>query len=152
MLFILLSFFACQSNQATEEKPIVSTNVKDKKMERESSAIKKLPPKQFVAVFQNHPHAILLDVRTLQEFQNGHIEEAVNLDISDSDFQQHVQALMETKQAVFVYCQKGGRSNRAATILQEMGVQEIYDLQGGYSAWQKAATVTLPDTLTLSTH
>ncbi len=77
----------------------------------------------------------VIDVRTPLEFQSGHIDEAINIDISNSDFSQRIEAL-DKDEPVIVYCAVGGRSARAASILQEKGFKTIYDLEGGISSWQ----------------
>jgi len=77
----------------------------------------------------------LIDVRTAEEFEGGHIEGAVNIDYYDPEFEGKLQKLAKDK-PVLVYCQKGGRSGKAAAKLLEMEFHEVYDLEGGFTAWQ----------------
>lgn len=76
----------------------------------------------------------LVDVRTAKEFANGHIANALNIDINGSDFQNNISKLDKEK-PVFLYCKKGGRSHRAANLMKELGFQKIYDYSGGYDEW-----------------
>lgn len=79
----------------------------------------------------------ILDVRSADEFQNGHIEGAVNADINSPSFQQ-IATTLEKTETVFVYCLSGARSASAAGQLKEMGFSKIVNLTGGMLAWQSA--------------
>jgi rhodanese-related sulfurtransferase len=84
------------------------------------------------------PGIQLLDVRTAQEFGQGHIKNALNYDILGDDFERNIVNLKKDK-PVYVYCHAGGRSAEAAGILGKKGFKEIYNLTGGITAWKKAA-------------
>ncbi|WP_445712613.1 rhodanese-like domain-containing protein [Flavobacterium sp.] len=77
----------------------------------------------------------LIDVRTAEEFNSGHLANAKNIDIKLDDFEQKIAALDKTK-PVMVYCKSGGRSGRAATKLKELGFTTIVDLDGGITDWK----------------
>jgi rhodanese-related sulfurtransferase len=79
----------------------------------------------------------LLDVRTPEEFNAGHIPGAMLLDYYNDNFKKSAAQLDKTK-PVFVYCKTGGRSSSAAKILRDLGFKEVYDLEGGISAWKNA--------------
>ncbi len=81
------------------------------------------------------PSAILVDVRTLDEYNEGHIPGAVHIDVLQSDFQAKVQQL-DLTQPIYVYCHSGGRSARAASMIRNMDVIQIYNLRGGIMAWK----------------
>jgi len=79
----------------------------------------------------------LIDVRSAKEYNNGHIDDAVNIDISDKEnFKQEVNKLDKSK-PIYIYCHVGGRSNRASKVLETIGFVEIYDFSGGWKAWSK---------------
>lgn len=78
----------------------------------------------------------LVDVRTPQEYADGFIKDAKNINIYDADFDTKIQKLDKTK-PVYVYCKSGGRSQQAAQKMTELGFTEVIDLQGGYMAWEK---------------
>jgi rhodanese-related sulfurtransferase len=94
-----------------------------------------VPPTQFRQLIQNTPDAILLDVRTEQEYAAGHIDNALNINYNSPDFKTKVAALDKSK-TVLVYCAVGGRSAKSSAILHELGFQKVYDLKGGYNAWK----------------
>ncbi|WP_445384253.1 rhodanese-like domain-containing protein [Robiginitalea sp. IMCC44478] len=81
-------------------------------------------------------NAILVDVRTPEEFEEGHLPGAINIDWLAADFKAHW-ADMDPSKKVYVYCQKGGRSARAAAALDSLGF-EVIDLTGGYEAFAAA--------------
>ena len=77
----------------------------------------------------------LIDVRTSEEFNAGHIEGAINIDFkNDEVFYQSFQRL-DKKNPVYVYCRSGNRSKKSADKLLEMGFSKVYDLKGGYIGW-----------------
>lgn len=90
------------------------------------------------------PNAQIIDVRTSEEFESGHIDNATNVDWFNKDFEKNVASLDKTK-PVFVYCKSGGRSAKAADKLAQMGYTKIYDLQGGYLKWDSAGLAPASD-------
>lgn len=83
------------------------------------------------------PEAQLVDVRTPKEFEEGHLEGAVNIDyLDDEAFNTGIKSLDKNK-PVLLYCRSGRRSAEAGRILLEQGFKEVYDLQGGYLEWTK---------------
>lgn len=94
-----------------------------------------LTPPAYKEKIENGTKVQLVDVRTSAEYQAGHIGDAANIDYLAEDFKQKIQTLNKN-QPVYVYCQVGGRSSKAAKAMQALGFREIYDLQGGYMAWR----------------
>lgn len=78
----------------------------------------------------------LIDVRTPEEYAEGKIAEATNINYHHPDFKKRV-ATLNKDLPIAVYCKKGGRSGKAAKILKELGFKEIYDLDGGIVNWQE---------------
>ncbi|HET8810693.1 MAG TPA: rhodanese-like domain-containing protein [Flavobacteriaceae bacterium] len=83
----------------------------------------------------------LVDVRTVEEFETGKIEGAVNL-VYQKNFSEKIAELDKSK-PVLVYCQSGGRSAKCAEILKEAGFEKIYDLEGGLTQWARAGNEIL---------
>jgi thioredoxin len=88
----------------------------------------------------------LLDVRTISEFQNQHLENALQLDYYKLDFKSKL-LLLPKDEPIYLYCTTGYRSERAAKILSENGYSNIYNLEKGIMDWnlQNLPTVTEPD-------
>jgi thioredoxin 1 len=76
----------------------------------------------------------LIDVRTPEEFAQGHLKGAINYDFRSKDFENQIQKLDKTK-PVMVYCLSGGRSSSAAQVLGEKGFSEVYNMKGGIMKW-----------------
>lgn len=79
----------------------------------------------------------LLDVRTAEEYQSGHLANALQADWNnEAEFKHRVKSIDKNK-AVYVYCLSGGRSNQAMKWLNENGYTTVYNLKGGISAWKQ---------------
>lgn len=85
---------------------------------------------------------VVLDVRTPQEFKDGHIENAINIDIFSDDFDAQVEQLDKSKTYV-VICRSGGRSANASNKMVTMGFEDIYNVEGGFIAWGGAKKPTV---------
>lgn len=77
----------------------------------------------------------IIDVRTPSEYQEGHIENAQNINVQSADFKSKMENFDKTK-PIYIYCRSGARSAKAARIMEEMGFKEIYDLNGGILSWK----------------
>ena len=78
----------------------------------------------------------LVDVRTPKEFKEGHIGNAVNIDVNSPDFIANLQQLNKNKK-VYVYCRTGKRSAMAAKKMDSLGFKKIYNLPVGIVGWDK---------------
>ncbi|SDL30307.1 Rhodanese-related sulfurtransferase [Salinimicrobium catena] len=76
----------------------------------------------------------LVDVRTPEEFKEGHIKGARNIDFFSEDFIEQFQG-MEKNEPLYIYCRSGNRSAKASKKLSKAGFKKIIDLEGGYKAW-----------------
>lgn len=85
----------------------------------------------------SEPDAVVLDVRTPQEFAAGHLPDAVNLDVEAADFAGRIAELDKTKPYA-VYCHSGNRSAGAVQQMLQAGFTHVNDLEGGIVAWQAA--------------
>lgn len=77
----------------------------------------------------------IIDVRTADEFADGYIKGAKNINIQNKNFELIANDLDKEK-PVYIYCRSGMRSAKAGKTLEEMGFKEIYDLKGGILAWK----------------
>lgn len=103
----------------------------------QAQTIKKLDPQSFEKKLNESKEPILVDVRTSGEYAQGHLANAVLIDIYSDDFKSRVAKLDKSK-PVFVYCKAGSRSISAVDVFTDLGFKEVYDLSGGISAWQRA--------------
>jgi rhodanese-related sulfurtransferase len=82
----------------------------------------------------SNPDFVILDVRTPEEFADGHIENAENIDFYASDFQSQLKGLDRSKTYV-VYCRSGRRSEGARDMMKDLGFSEVYNVLGGIVDW-----------------
>lgn len=85
----------------------------------------------------SHDDMQILDVRTPNEFSQGHIKNAKNINIFNKDFVKQVTKTLDKKKTVYVYCRSGGRSAKASAILSDAGY-DVVNLLGGFMGWQSA--------------
>ena len=86
--------------------------------------------------FQNDTNAVLLDVRTDEEIEEGMIPNAVHLDFyQGQDFINALESLDKTKN-IYVYCRSGNRSGQACLIMKQLGFENTFNLIGGMNEWQ----------------
>ena len=76
----------------------------------------------------------LVDVRRADEFAQGHIPSAVNIDVSAPDFDEKVAEKLDKTKSVALYCRSGGRSKTAARRLSAAGYK-VYELDKGFMNW-----------------
>jgi len=88
--------------------------------------------------------AILVDVRTEEEFDQGHLCDALNVDFKAEDFETKILELPKSS-PVYLYCRTGKRSESAATLLQELGFKNITNLEGGYVAYTEEGGAPCPE-------
>ena len=80
---------------------------------------------------------VIVDVRTADEFKDGHIKGAKNIDIMSNDFETQLTKLDKT-QPTLVHCQAGGRSTRALKVFEKLGFTNLIHLDEGFGGWQAA--------------
>jgi thioredoxin len=111
---------------------IVIISCNDKK----SNSFESLHPKEFAEKIKTTDHPQILDVRTPDEFESEHIDNAKNVNWNGDDFEAKAASYDKSK-PVFVYCLSGGRSKKAATKLKELGFDTVYELDGGLLNWNE---------------
>jgi rhodanese-related sulfurtransferase len=79
---------------------------------------------------------VILDVRTPEEFAEGHIHGAVNLDVQSRDFEKGLRKL-DRKKSYLVYCRTGNRSRRATIAMEALGFRSIFHMTEGIVMWKQ---------------
>ena len=90
----------------------------------------------FAAVMADS-NVVVLDVRTVAEFNEGHIQGAILIDQGQSDFVEKVKATLPIDKKIAIYCRSGRRSANAAGKLADVGYKCV-NLKGGIIAWKEA--------------
>ena len=89
-------------------------------------------------------NVVVLDVRTAEEYSDGHLEKAVYINQAQSDFIQKVKEALPTEKTIAVYCRSGRRSANAAGRLAAEGYKCV-NLKGGIIAWKEAGMPVTTD-------
>lgn len=87
------------------------------------------------------PGTVIIDVRTPEEFNSGHVQGALNIPVESSDFATQVAALDPTT-TYAIYCRSGNRSAVATAQMGTMGYMHLYDLEGGFADLEAAGMPT----------
>lgn len=77
----------------------------------------------------------IIDVRTPEEYAEGHIQGALNINVKSETFVTEIENLSKSD-TLLVYCRSGRRSLYAAQVMVSFGFQKIYDLEGGFLNWE----------------
>ena len=93
----------------------------------EGAAIQADPPQDLV----------ILDVRTPEEFAEGHLDEAIMIDFYEADFADQL-AELDPDVPYLLYCRSGNRSGQTAAIMEQLGFADVADVDGGIVAWSDA--------------
>ena len=114
IFFFLLIFYSCQIFESTEIIVISDaelTEIKD-------------------------TNYILVDVRTIEEYESGHIQDAIHFDFYSELFQKEILTI-DKSSSIILYCRTQNRSTKTANYLKENGYKEIAVLEGGITTWIK---------------
>lgn len=129
-VFVLLGFFGFYINHTANAESVSKNSVN-------SSAYTKISPQQAKFIMDNDAYdCIIIDVRSLEEYTSGHIQNAVSLpnELIQAESPQINAVLPDKEQAVLVYCRSGKRSKQASDKLVALGYTHIYDI-GGIIDW-----------------
>ncbi len=128
---LILSVNACNSQSAAAKVKGETTA-----SEQVASFYKNVDVKMFSDLIKKNAGE-LIDVRTPQEFQSGHIQGAKNINVLDPSFADKIAKLDKSK-TYMLYCRSGHRSGKALEQMRAAGFSKIYNLSGGVMAWTSA--------------
>ena len=117
---IILSFsilvMACSTNESNSQTGVLSTSAFQQKL--------------------SLPNIQVLDVRTAEEYQSGHLKNVLQADWLDkAQFEDRIQYLNKNIPTL-IYCASGVRSEQAMKAMAAKGFKEVYNMSGGMSAWK----------------
>lgn len=98
--------------------------------------MQELNQEDFAAKMKQDDQAVLLDVRTDAEVAEGYIPNAQQLNILNSGYFMEEAKKLDPNKNYYIYCRSGGRSAQACMLLDSLGVQNTYNLIGGFSEWK----------------
>jgi rhodanese-related sulfurtransferase len=95
-----------------------------------------LTQEEWVEQLENDNNAVILDVRTDDEVEDGKIPNAIHIDIyRGQEFISELEKLDKSKN-YYVYCRSGNRSGQACKIMNQLGFANAYNLMGGMLQWE----------------
>lgn len=99
----------------------------------DNTLVEKVQVAEFLSLSEDLNN-VILDIRTKEEYQGGHLANSKNIDYYASDFQEQLDEL--DKQATYlIYCRSGNRSSTALQIMKGLGFSRVYELEGGINSW-----------------
>jgi thioredoxin len=112
--------------------------------------IKNVDSKEFSEIIKSGD-GIILDVRTPQEYSQGHIKNSTLISTNDRDFVEKANLLQKDK-PIYVYCLTGSRSRSAANYLSKNGFSKVYNLSRGIMEWQQYGYPVTKSTNQIASH
>lgn len=85
----------------------------------------------------------VIDVRTPEEFAEGHIDGATMIDFYEASFSDDVAAL-DPDGTYLLYCRSGNRSGQTVALMQQLGFEQVYDMEGGVVAYSGQGLPLVP--------
>lgn len=113
-----IAFISCAQNQTKQS----------------ATAFQSVSVEKFDSIIADTTGVTLVDVRTPQEFADGHIDRAINIDVKSNDFATIANSTLQKDKTIAIYCRSGRRSKTAAKILTENGFT-VVELESGYNGW-----------------
>lgn len=103
----------------------------------EASGLRTVAPEEAQAVIDGGEGVVILDIRTPEEFAEGHIEGAVNIDFYAPDFADQL-AELDAAGSYVLYCRSDNRSGQAMPVFEDLGFVDVTEVDGGVVAWAEA--------------
>ncbi len=95
-----------------------------------------LTQQQWTELLVGDKNAVILDVRSSEEFNSGKILNSINIDIYKGQGFVYLVDDLDKSKNFYVYCRSGARSGQACTVMNKMGISNAYNLLGGIMEWR----------------
>ena len=132
-LFMLFAFTACTNAQTEQEAP--ATEQAAPAPQEVANPYSDLDVADFRGKMDD-PNVVIVDVRTPQETAQGMIEGALEANVNDKEAFTDFLSGLDKDKTYLVYCRSGRRSARACKIMAKEGFTDLYNLAGGFLAWE----------------
>ena len=129
---LLLGAAACGDDGSDEASAAEATN--EAPETAGAAGVRVVSPTEAAALLDADPAPDVIDVRTPEEFAEGHLEGAVLIDVTSPDFEAQV-AELDRDQPYVLYCRSGNRSVTARQVMADLGFTDVADIEGGITAW-----------------
>lgn len=128
---LVLAIAGCTDNTTQAEKPTQTQTTVSQKNYRDISVT------DAANMIASTKDLVVLDIRSPEEFAEGHIEGAVNVDFRQANFAAEL-ANLDKDQTYLLHCHSGGRSSKSIKILEELGFTDIAHMKQGIQGWRAA--------------
>ncbi len=135
LLLVLILVCSCKSTSEAPMDPAPPPPPPPPPVEMVVDVIHQIEVSELRQVLQSGD-VLLVDVRTPEEFAEGHIPGAINVNFRSESFSINIQELNK-EGPIYIYCRSGYRSNLASLEMKKLGFKAIHDLKGGYQAWME---------------
>ena len=85
----------------------------------------------------NNDNVLLFDIRTMDEFNSGHLKGSINIDFYEEKLFDKFFKKVNKSKPIYIYCRSGNRSKKSSEKLKNLGFFKVFDLEGGYKNWIK---------------
>ena len=85
----------------------------------------------------NNDNVLLFDIRTMDEFNSGHLKGSINIDFYEEKLFDKFFKKVNKSKPIYIYCRSGNRSKKSFEKLKKLGFVKVFDLEGGYKNWIK---------------
>jgi rhodanese-related sulfurtransferase len=148
-LLAALAVAGCGAHEESAETPVASTETEIAQAVEAVEAVaaaevKHVTSAEAKVLLAENGDIVILDVRTPEEFADGHLPNAVNVDFRANDFAQRI-AELDREKTYLVHCQSGGRSGKSLDAFGALLFKNIVHLDDGYGGWVKADGETTTD-------
>ena len=135
----LLLAGACGSDTATDTSTAeASAEAPEQASEQTTGGIRLVSPDEAAEIQTDGPaDLVVLDVRTPEEFQEGHLEGAIMIDFYSEDFVDQLAGL-DPDQPYLLYCRSGNRSGQTTEVMAQLEFSDVAEIDGGIVAWSQA--------------
>ncbi len=148
IILLIVSFvvFAACQNQPKQNPALNSYENKDALVAAAKEVIKEISVEDFKTMYDGEDYFVLIDVRTVSEYDAGYIPGAANITRGKLEFEIAKEEVWdemglyipEKTDPIVLSCRSGGRSALAAKSLMELGYENVLSLTGGWKAWHEA--------------
>ncbi len=129
---VMLLFAGCTADEQTMED--TQASVLNSSQAKSHINVNVAEAKDLIKKNGSNDDFVILDVRTSDEFSEGCLDNSTNVDYSSPDFAAKAENLEKDK-TYLVYCRSGRRSEASSQILDGLGFDHVYNLEGGISGW-----------------
>lgn len=128
-----------EAGRSAEVRVVASsvTEKPEKVVKGKPAAVKHVDAAGAAKLLARTPEVVVIDVRTPEEYAEGHLKGAKNLDFNSPEFREQL-AKLDRDRTYLVHCAVGGRSKRSLARFQELGFKSVVHMDGGYEGWVKA--------------